>query len=142
MARTVLYDFSTFNFLLISAPVVVMLSLNQITTECNTVRNNLCLKTCPRRSMDRIWVCGTHDVGSSPAEGTTEKTPLCWSFFSCAREHVSCLTCVQKSKRLSLSQRAEGEVRCETCIVPVGKDKRTRGPADVERNCEYSKQYT
>ncbi len=28
---------------------------------------------CPRRSMDRIWVCGTHDAGSIPAEGTNKK---------------------------------------------------------------------
>lgn len=35
--------------------------------------------------MDRIWVCGTHDVGSIPAESTDKKIPHSeWGiFFGC-----------------------------------------------------------
>ncbi len=29
--------------------------------------------TCFRSSMDRIWVCGTHDPGSIPGESTNSK---------------------------------------------------------------------
>lgn len=78
--------------------------------------------------------CGDKNllVEDIPAESTdSKKVSQLWCFLYGAREQVNCFTCVQESKSLSIPQRAEGEVRCETCTVPVVKDTRIRVPAEI-----------
>ena len=64
--------------------------VDQATDLGYTVRSNVKRQFCPRRSMDRIWVCGTHDVGSIPAEGTKriQKTAE-WQFSALCRPEPS-----------------------------------------------------